>query len=377
MTTRVMAYHFLEAVKQGSTARVKQKYLPVLTGVLIHRVNAHVEVISTDLEQVARGTCPAIDRDVLGEETWGIVLPEQVVVGFTNAGNRSVSHHLAIYEWLQALQPKKPTRRNGEWQFQDMTIEFLPRIQTLKVQCGRITATFKGIDAQEFPVIPEEKLNDAQFTADEAKYARKRVRRDNSPEAVLARHAEEAWQKALKATKRMSPEAEVEHWKTWLPLLPEHQAEIESKLAQLAEVIEKQRQWEIEYEAECRQREEQEHIERLETFAWLDPIRESLRAEFNAGLRKDKHVEMNRPVVAWPFRYYEESAEPTYPTSYDWLEAVFICNSGIPIGRQNPKYGWKRGKGKVDTIAGYKVTSKQMQYAELLRRKFREDHPVV
>ena len=157
----------------------------------------------------------------------------------------------------------------------------------------------------------------------------------------------------------------MEHWHTWLQLLPGHQAEIESKLAALAESLEGKRKFEAEYQAECRQREEEEHAERMARREWIDSVCDTLRAEFNAGLRKDKCAEMNHYVEAWPF-WGEHEDEPTYPTSYHWLEAVFVWNGYFTIGRDKAGMYKKR---YFDTIMGYEATSKQVEYAKLLRAK--------
>lgn len=341
MTTRIDAYDFLQAVKQGSQARLPKSPMPVLTGILLRRINGTVQVLSTDLEEFDVGACAAFGD----EEQFEIVLP----------GN---PRDVPVLAWLKALEPKKATRRKGEWQSTVLTIEILPHICAVQMVCDNITATFKGTDAGEFPLLPEDKVWDKIHA--EREQTRKRKPKP-SPEEVLSRHAEERWQTALKATKRMSYEEQVAHWQTWGQLLPEHEADIQTRVSRLAKLIAEQQQAEEVWQAERRQQEDEDHQARLERLNWLESLREGLRAEFESRQRKDKIKEMREPVVCvFPFWSFstDEADAPDYSTSYDWLEAVFVWNGRVLVGRgKSRRYRSYRPKYS-DVMLGYEVTPK-------------------
>ena len=155
-------------------------------------------------------------------------------------------------------------------------------------------------------------------------------------------------------------------------MCPDHQEEIDKRIAKLEGNAEKEKEQVVKQDAWEREWQEEQHQHMLGRWAALNSVRETARAEFEAGLRRDKIEEMRQPVEAWPFQFSPRDDAPTYLTSYDWLEAVWVWIGVIKIIMRKPIYGWKRGSGKVPTINGYEARPKQIAYAEHLEKRMRE-----
>ena len=172
MTTKVLLNEFYTAVKQGEKARADKSPMPILTGVMISRVNQHLEVVSTDLEKAERGMCQAISRDTLGEETWSIVIPG------TKLSSSGKHTRLPLLDWLLALDPNSHTLE------ETVELDYYHQEMKLYVTVGRIKATFLGIDSMEFPIIKEE-----MFAAD--------IEEPKKPRGAKRDKAEVAYQKEI------------------------------------------------------------------------------------------------------------------------------------------------------------------------------------
>ena len=122
------------------------KSLPVLHTVLLRRVNSHVEIVSTDLEKWARGTCRAIatDRPSDDKTLWEICIDPR-----------------GLNDWLKAWEVKGKKIR-------EVVLGISKKGETLIVEYSdhpglSAVATFKGIQGQEFPYIDFEKDKDREF----------------------------------------------------------------------------------------------------------------------------------------------------------------------------------------------------------------------
>jgi len=341
MTTKVRLPEFYRAVKAGAEARDHKSPLPVLTGILVRRTNEHIEVVSTDMVEHSRGQC-----QVGGEsETWETVI----------LGPQPGSQHI-LAQWLKCFDPTTKAMRN-----EVVELEFTERIQTLTVRVGRIRANFLTLDAGEFPAAVVNGTTDMPLKEKSEKPRGKR----NPIKAQVNKTASQ-FEKALKRAKKMSAEAEKEHWLTFREVFTAHGEEIDRRLADLEIILERDKKAEEEYRIQELEREEEE--QRLDRFAVLDPIRASIRAEFESGLRRDKIAELRQPIERWPFQGETEGAE--YQTSYDWLEAVWVWNGSIFIRPRRRIYRWQ--KQYLKSVNGYEVTPKQIAYAEFLEKHMRE-----
>ena len=342
MTTKVRLSEFYQAVKTGAEARDHKSTLQVLTGILVRRVTEHVEVLSTDMVQHSRGQCQ-VGGD---KETWETII----------LGPQPGSHILV--QWLKCFDPTTKAMRN-----EVVELEFAERTQTLTARVGRIRANFLTLDAGEFPTAVVNGSTDLPLKDNTPK-----IRGKHNPAKTQVNKTASQFEKALKQARKMSAEAEKEHWRTFREVFTAHREEIDRRLVALEIIIEVDKKAEEEYQVQVREREEEEHQQRLGRFAVLDPIRDSIRAEFESGLRRDKITELRQPVERWPFQ--GETEDSKYPTSYDWLEAVWIWNGNIFVGSRHGIYRWH--KQYVKSVNGYEVTPKQISYAEFLKQRMRE-----
>src|SRR3990167_7260333 len=138
MTTICDLRELSKAITKGQKALPKGgrlKTLPVLNMVSLRGVNSHVEVVSTDLERWARGTCRAIAQDRSGDDKgWSICIDPRGLKG-----------------WLAAWEVKGKGIR-------EVTLGISKKGETLIVEYTdspglSAIATFKGISGQEFPHI--------------------------------------------------------------------------------------------------------------------------------------------------------------------------------------------------------------------------------
>ena len=117
---------------RDGTATVRHKGFPILQCVKLSRKAHHMEIRSTNLEKHERSNCYCNTRG-MGElpekgEAWDICIPFD-----------------PLNDWLKAL-PRDKT--------QELTLTVNRRTQIMTVSYVNgitMTATFKGIDAMEFP----------------------------------------------------------------------------------------------------------------------------------------------------------------------------------------------------------------------------------
>jgi hypothetical protein len=119
-----------------------------LAGVLVQRVNHHIEVISTDLQTVSRGVAPVGGPDAI----WGIVLPDaQTPQGASEHWRWSSP----LADYLKVLEPSK--REQVELEYVKpaaLPVGMVGDVREyLTLKSGRITARFYGLEAQEFPML--------------------------------------------------------------------------------------------------------------------------------------------------------------------------------------------------------------------------------
>lgn len=145
MTTEVYVSELLQAVKEGSKSIHARATLPVLAGFLIRRWENRIGVISYNFEKASLGRIPVFKGENHPAEEWAIV----------------ITWPRTFHDWLAFLEAG-----DGD----TVILSFESRVQTLTAtaQIGkvRVTAHFKGLDAEEFPLSEAEKLLIAQKPVD-------------------------------------------------------------------------------------------------------------------------------------------------------------------------------------------------------------------
>lgn len=131
MPTQAYGHEFASAVIEAKRAITKSPF-PILECLLIRR-NGRIEVIGTDLESANVGLCGTLAAE---EDTWAIAIPAR-----------------PISDWLKSIEfPKRNNRQ--PWAVIDLLPNLKEHTLTIATESdgARIRATFKGIDAQEFPI---------------------------------------------------------------------------------------------------------------------------------------------------------------------------------------------------------------------------------
>jgi len=142
---------FSDAVKKGG--KLAERYatkhrdstvtinngLPILKCVKLSRRDHHIEAVSTNLQEFVLGACYCNTRNMCelpeSGEHWDICIPFD-----------------PLNDWLRALPKNKG---------QELTITVNMRQKTLSVHYVNgitMTATFKGIDSLEFPVVDSSRI---------------------------------------------------------------------------------------------------------------------------------------------------------------------------------------------------------------------------
>lgn len=148
---KLNAINFLEALRQGSLYTSNKISFPVLKCALITKAE-ELTIASSDLKHWRETTVYAA-----GEDRWSIAMPRQLI------------------EWLAV------------WKFKDddvVTLNFLPRQNTLEVFYGRNRASIVGFDAGEFPIRPDPSEIDWQIPQQKVKRTRAEIQHGKSVKSL-------------------------------------------------------------------------------------------------------------------------------------------------------------------------------------------------
>lgn len=121
MKTLCLQENLVKGLSMVARAVPGRSTLPVLSTILLTTGNGHLRLAATNLELGI--TCQI---EAKTEEDWSVAIPAKPLVDLVSAFPR-----------------------------EEVRLAFTARTQTLSLKCGRVQANLKGIEAKEFPLIPQ------------------------------------------------------------------------------------------------------------------------------------------------------------------------------------------------------------------------------